>query len=62
MEGVKSVYLMGGPQVSLMVCVVTPSPRRFSGTSSGFTFTATRCDNRPSDPSIVRAATATEYF
>ena len=35
------VYLMGGPQVSLMVWVVTPSPLRFRGTSSGLTLTAT---------------------
>ena len=55
------VYLIGGPQVSLIVCVVTPSPRRFSGTSSGFTLTATLCDNLPRVSSIVRAATATEY-
>ena len=55
-------YLMGGPQVSLMVWVVTPSPRRLRGTSSGFTFTATRWLRRPSESSLVRAATATEYW
>ena len=55
-------YLMGGPQVSLMVWVVTPSPRRLRGTSSGFTFTATLWLSRPRESSRVRAATATEYW
>ena len=54
-------HLMGGPQVSLMVCVVTPSPRRFRGTSSGFTLTATLWLRRPRELSLVLAATATEY-
>ena len=35
------IYLIGGPHVSLMVWVVTPSPLRFKGTSSGLTLTAT---------------------
>ena len=30
-------HLIGWSQVSLMVCVVTPSPLRFKGTSSGLT-------------------------
>ena len=55
-------YLMGGPQVSLMVWVVTPSPRRLRGTSSGFTLTATRWLRRPRESSLVLAATATEYW
>lgn len=38
---------MGGPQVSLMVWVVTPSPRRFIGTSSGLTPTVILWDNLP---------------
>ena len=55
-------YLIGGPQVSLMVWVVTPSPRRLRGTSSGFTLTATRWLRRPRESSRVLAATATEYW
>ena len=31
-------HLIGWSQVSLMVCVVTPSPLRFKGTSSGLTW------------------------
>ena len=56
------LYLMGGPQVSLMVWVVTPSPRRLRGTSSGFTLTATLWLSRPRELSLVLAATATEYW
>ena len=52
---------MGCPQVSLIVWVVTPSPRRFIGTSSGLTRTVSRWDSRPSRSSTVRAATAIEY-
>ena len=60
-ERERDFYLMGGPQVRRMVWVVTPSPRRFIGTSSGFTRTVMRCDSFPRLPSTVRAATAIEY-